>query len=66
MDFMTVHTWFQLSLHLFMRLLTFACAFVRLQLHEVRARAGEGLVEVDETEMGARAAAINLGARVRS
>lgn len=47
-------------------LLTFARAFVRLQLHEVRTGAGEGLVEVDEAEVGARAAAIHLGTRVRS
>lgn len=46
--------------------LTFAGAFVRLQLHEVRTSAGEGLVEVDEAEVGARAAAVHLGARVRS
>lgn len=41
---------------------TFAGAFIRLQLHEVRAGAGEGLVEVDETKVGAWAA----GAWVRS
>lgn len=34
---------------------TFAGAFVGLQLHEVRASTGEGLVEVDETKMGTRA-----------
>lgn len=46
-------------------LLTFAGAFVRLQLHEVRTSAREGLVEVDEAEVGARAAAVHLSARVR-
>lgn len=46
--------------------LTFASAFVWLQLHEVRTSAGEGLVEVDETEVGTRAAAVHLGTRVWS
>lgn len=46
--------------------LTFTGAFVRLQLHEVRASTGEGLVEVDKTEVGAWASAINSGTRVRS
>lgn len=46
--------------------LTFAGAFVRLQLHEVRAGTREGLVEVDETEVGARASTITGGTWVRS
>lgn len=46
--------------------LTFAGAFVRLQLHEVRASTGEGLIEVDETEVGARAFTITGGTWVRS
>lgn len=46
--------------------LTFAGASVRLQLHEVRAGTGEGLVEVDETEVGARASTITRGTWVRS
>ncbi len=45
---------------------TFTGAFVRLQLHEVRASTGEGLVEVDETEVGARAFTITGGTRVDS
>lgn len=43
---------------------TFAGAFVGLQLHEVRARAGEGLVEVDETEVRAGTFAVAGGTRV--
>lgn len=46
--------------------LTFASAFVRLQLHEVRAGTGEGLVEVNETEVGARTFTVTCGTRVRS
>lgn len=42
-------------------MLTFTGAFIRLQLHEVRAGAGEGLVEVNETEVGARAAGTRVG-----
>ena len=46
--------------------LTFAGSLVRLQLHEVRAGTGEGLVEVDETEVGARAFAVTGGTWVGS
>lgn len=40
---------------------TLAGAFVRLQLHEVRTGAGEGLVEGDEAEVGAGAAGAGVG-----
>lgn len=46
--------------------LTFAGASVRLQLHEVRAGTGEGLVEVDETKVGARPFTIRGGTWVWS
>lgn len=43
------------------RMLTFTGAFIRLQLHEVGAGAGEGLVEVYETEVGAGTAGTRVG-----
>lgn len=43
------------------RMLTFTGAFIGLQLHEVGAGAGEGLVEVDETEVGAGTAGTWVG-----
>lgn len=45
-------------------ILTFAGALVRLQLHEVRAGAGEGLVKVDETQVGAEGFTIGAGTRI--
>lgn len=41
--------------------LTFTGALIGLQLHEVGAGAGEGLVEVDETEVGAGTAGTRVG-----
>lgn len=45
---------------------TFACAFIRLQLHKMRTSTGESLVEVDETQVRARASTITGGTWVRS
>lgn len=44
-----------------LRAFTLAGAFIRLQLHEVRTGAGEGLVEGDEAEVGAGAAGAWVG-----
>lgn len=45
---------------------TFACAFIRLQLHKMRTSTGESLVEVDETQVRARASTVTGGTWVRS
>ena len=45
---------------------TFTGAFVGLQLHEVWAGAGKGLVEVDKTQMGAGFLPIDRSTRVGS
>lgn len=45
-------------------ILTFAGVLVGLQLHEVRTGAGEGLVKVDETQVGAKGFTVSGGTRV--
>lgn len=42
-------------------ILTFAGVLVGLQLHEVRTGAGEGLVKVDETQVGAKGFTVSSG-----
>lgn len=61
---MTKTTWWFLQVTV--SILAFAGALVGLQLHEVGAGAGEGLVKVDETQVGARAFPVTCGTWVWS